>query len=282
MKAILIGNDLNAKGRVNALKAMDIEVVPVAANDLNAIKTAKADCAIVCADCIDQTYDIARACHEAGIGIFLAQPYAKTLQDAEKIEALLANDKHVACGHPAQFVATYIELRKMINANKIGNIGTIHMGRLRAHSEPPMPMGVGMLSALEWIFGPIAHLYAMGANGLNIKIVVCKMQSGAIAHLEMGNSEIEPYYYYEVAGKDGLIDFDSRIEPNLRFVDRESGKTKSTELLPQVLWDEEMRAFVALLNDETNASVDLKTGARALRLNWALDKSIKDNAIVVL
>ncbi|MDD4278233.1 MAG: hypothetical protein PHX74_00700 [Candidatus Sumerlaeales bacterium] len=281
MKVLFIGQDSNAPGRMKAISKLDIETQAIDAKAINEIKNSKADCSVLCMDCADNASAIVKACMEAEMSIFLGQPYAATKAEAETVEAALDGyKKTVVVGHPAQFVGAYRHLRAMIMEEKLGNIGTIRMGRLRKQDAPVMPMAVGMLSTLEWMFGAIDHVYALSAKAMEIKIVVARMKSGAIAHIEMGNTEVEPYFYYEITGTGGLIEFDSRIEPELRFVDRASGTAKSVELLPQVLWDEEMKSFIDACNNTPSASIPFETGKRALRLGWAVEESAKSNKVV--
>ena len=284
MKALFIGKDQNTAGRMAAMRKSGAEIIELAATDSAAILPAKADFAVISTGCAGHVLDLVKACHSAGTGIFLAQPFSAGQEEAEAVETALAGyEKPVVCGQPARFVAAYRDLRKMVQAGKLGTIGTIRIGRLRPRNAPPQAMAVGMLSALEWMFGEIEHLYAQAAPGqLDYHIVVARMKSGAIAHLEFGHTELVPYHYFEVTGTGGLVEFDSRFEPEMRVTDFSKGLMKDMELLPQVLWDDEMAAFTAAVKGEPSDAVLLRDGLRACTLNRACVQSETTNTVVLI
>lgn len=284
MKVLFIGTDTHTAGRKEAYKNLGAEIVELAATDTTAIAAANAEFAVVSTGCAGNVEAIVKACRAAKTAMFLAQPFSANEAEATAVEALLQGyDKAVVCGQPARFVGVYRDLRKMILDDKLGTIGTIRIGRLHARSADKQPMALGMLSVLEWIFGEVEHLYAQGApGGLDYTIVVARMKSGAIAHLEFGRTELVPYHYFEITGTGGLVEFDSRYEPEMRVTDFTKNVIRGAELLPQILWNEEAAAFIAAAKGEATSVASLTDGMRACELKRACEKSAATNTVVIV
>lgn len=240
----------------------------------------------------------------AGKHILCEKPAVRTAEQADEIEALFKDyDKTVGVGHVLHFVPEYVHLKNVIDSGALGQVGVVRLGRcgwspalgrpwfgdFKISGGVILDLMLHDIDLLTWIFGGIERLYAVRSGStVQIKedyaLCVAKLRSGAIAHLEA--SWMEPsgtfYYYYEVAGSNGLIDFDTRSEPSFVFKPKaQAGQAGAVPVMqtPSVAspYDLQMRSFLARAQEGKQAEVTLQDGLRVLRLMLAaVDSSLSD------
>jgi myo-inositol 2-dehydrogenase/D-chiro-inositol 1-dehydrogenase len=157
-------------------------------------------------------------------------------------------------------------------------------------------MLLGQLSLLEWVFGPMRHLYTLVApssrKGHEYALIAARMRSGAIAHVEAGRTEAAAcgYFYYEIAGSQGLIEFDSRYEPEFAFHERQVSPGSAAgpavalfpEMIPPDAWEREMADFIGAIREGRPARSGWPDALRALKLAEGAMQSARDNKVVEL
>lgn len=194
--------------------------------------------AVIIASPTDTHLDYLRAAQAAGKHVLCEVPLVRTAQEADDVEQLLGQfgGRVAAAALVARFDAPITHLRGAVASGELGTIGMVRLGRLSAfrsgaeewYGDFARSGGVvldalpHLLDAVEFCFGEIERLHALrspasGDLRRDYALLAARLKSGAIAHLEVSWAEAEGavQYYYEIAGSQGLLDFDTRTEPKL-------------------------------------------------------------------
>jgi hypothetical protein len=125
-------------------------------------------------------------------------------------------------------------LREVAAAGKLGQTGMIRLSLCRSPHTPGQlaynelsavpsafaDLGPHAFDALRWCFGDIDRVHALQSAGeATYALCVARMASGAIAHIECSLAEPAgtDYLTYEIAGANGILEYDSRKEPLLQL-----------------------------------------------------------------
>ncbi|MGI8906889.1 MAG: Gfo/Idh/MocA family protein [Candidatus Sumerlaeaceae bacterium] len=158
-------------------------------------------------------------------------------------------------------------LKQVLEGGKLGQVGTVRLSLCRSASAPgPLcysefspvagalqQLGGHGFDAIHWCFGNIERVHAVesseSTNAAQYALLVARLDSGAIAHLELSFAEPAggDYLYYEIAAKNGIVEYDSRKEPTLELVAKTSA-APATSPPPELV--AELRAF--LRNETAN------------------------------
>ena len=165
--------------------------------------------------------------------IFCEKPLARHLAEGRRmLEMAKGYQKKIGIGHVVRFTPAYQGIRQAILE---GQIGTAAVARtFRGGSLFPsgwhdwfsdydlsggaiLDLAIHDLDFLRWLFGDVQRVYAKSTHGrttahLERAMIVLRFTNGVIAHVESSwaNYPGEFYTTVEIAGKDGLISFDSR------------------------------------------------------------------------
>lgn len=173
----------------------------------------------------DSHADYLAMANEAGKTALCASPVIVDPSHAEKIQGF----KTVAfASFPLRARPEYRRLKDALAGGELGTPGIYRLGVCRpkpagwrADTERSggalMESGIHLVDALEWLGGPVQRIYgATNQRGdSQYYVLVAKMADGSIGHIEVSWAEADgvSYDYYEVAGSDGLLEYDSRKEP---------------------------------------------------------------------
>ena len=151
------------------------------------------------------------------------------------------------------------------------------------------------IDVLRWCFGEVERIFTMRLAlkkdaQRDYAIIVARMKSGAIAHLEGSWAEAAGifYFYYEVAGSKGLVEFDSRLEPTVsvqkKSVEKVSGPGVIVPQSPTVAspYEQEMWSFLECIAKGKKPVVSLEDGLAALRIAHAAIESAEQNRAVLI
>jgi len=240
---------------------------------------------------------------DAGKPMFLEKPIATTLEVAESIVAA-ADRKGIPLmiGQVVRFFPEYSLARQMVLNGAIGKPAAIRMRR-----GGPTPAGsskwfmdhkrsCGVLvdlaihdfDWLRWTFGEIKFLYSrsLGAQtdqGPDYALTTLTFESGAVAHVE--STWMDPGGFrttFDLAGSEGLLEFDSRKTPALK-----TSTAESTHLDPSIAPHEdpfylELHGFLTAVKNGTPPPVSGQDGLAALRISLAALESAKTGKVVYL
>lgn len=250
-----------------------------------------------------------KACHAAGKHIFCEKPAVRTEEEAAEIEALFKGyAKKVMIGHVLRFFAEYRHLHDTAASGALGNIGTVRLSRC---ASPPRGVGnwfanqaqsggvifdlsIHDMDALLWSFGDAERVFSMRSGITDLAqdyaLTVVRLKSGAIAHLEASWVESPGTFTctYEVAGSEGLLEYDSRVEPVMCVAVRETDKDKGAQTMmpsnPTAVspYELEMRNFLEAVQSGAEVAVTLESGIKSVRLALAALKSSETGQPVTL
>lgn len=223
-----------------------------------------------------------RAALGAGKPVLCSSPLIANPTEADELLELEITSKTPAtAGLPLRLRPEITQLKQLATSGKLGNIGMIRLGlglstaarSSEWHRNPEFSTGVlgdvgaHLLDLLRFCFGEIERVQKLDAGEQDdlaqYALMVARLRSGSIAHLECSWREKpgEEYFYYEVAGSKGLLEYDSRKEPLLRLSTDLNG---SAPLLPDGA--EAVQFIRALASGNTQDLPSLAEGARAVQL----------------
>ncbi|MEZ0327163.1 MAG: Gfo/Idh/MocA family protein [Fimbriimonas sp.] len=237
----------------------------------------------------------------SGKAVFLEKPIAFTMADGARIVGA-ANRAGVPLmiGHVLRYFPEYATARRIVQS---GGIGTPAAARMRRGGPTPKGQNEWFLDIersggvlldlvihdfdwLRWTLGEIKHLYAKSVavengNGPDYALTTLTFENGAVAHVE--GTWMDPSGFrttFEVAGSDGIIEFDSRTSPALR-VNRPGLTTTdpahAAELDPYYL---ELRGFVDAVSNGTPPPISGEEGLHALGISLAALQSAKTGKLL--
>ena len=170
---------------------------------------------------------------QANKHIFCEEPLARSLKEGQRLLDLSANyQQKIGIGHVVRFTPAYLGMRESVMSGEIGDVGVVRSFRGGAQfptgwqdwfSDYELSGGVILdlaihdLDFLRWLFGDVKRVYAKTTYGrtsahLEHALIVLRFSSGVIAHVEGSWTNIPGEFYttMELAGKNGLIRYDSR------------------------------------------------------------------------
>ncbi len=174
-----------------------------------------------------------KAAVEADKHIFCEKPLARTLAEGEEMLKLAkGHGKKIGVGHVVRFFPAYRAIRENILAGEIGEGAVART--FRGGAQFPrgwhdwfadfdlsggviLDLAIHDVDFLRWLFGDVERVYAKSTYGrttahLEWAMLVLRFKSGLIAHVESSwnNFPGEFYSTVEIAGRDGLLSYDSR------------------------------------------------------------------------
>ena len=201
--------------------AHDVDTV---ANEDPKVLMKKCDCVLIGSP-TDTHVDYLKMAGEIGVPVLCASP---VVEKAAEIERALGAGAKGWASFPYRTRPEFARLKQAISGGDLGTVGMIRLGFCRpkpsgwrAEHERSggilFELGSHALDTLLWLGGPLERIHCAGnsAGGREYALMVAKMADGAVAHIELSWAEAPnvSYDYYEVAGSDGLLDYDTRREP---------------------------------------------------------------------
>jgi predicted dehydrogenase len=237
----------------------------------------------------------------AGRAVFLEKPMSRTLDEARQI--LEAADKAGVPFMPGQVVRFFPEFSAGNRLVKSGKVGKPAAARTRRGGGAPtgaggwfqdhsrsggvlLDLGIHDFDWLRWTLGEVTHLYSrtVGAKtmqGPDYGLTTMTFDNGAVGHAEA--TWMDPGGFrvtFEVAGSDGLIEFDSRHNAAVRTTTPEV-KAAETPLSgtddPYYL---ELRSFLDAVCGGTPPPVSAYDGFMAVSIALAAIESAQTGQVV--
>lgn len=243
--------------------------------------------------------------HRARKHVLCEKPLVRTVEELHRIEHLFRDyDRLVMVGHTVRFFPEYAYARDCVLHGTLGDLGVIRLGRCGGFDLPAdhwlynfscsggavLDMMIHDLDFLEWLGGPIESLFAQRASADTLAqdyaLVVGRLRSGALFHIEASWAEPPQcfYYFYELAGSKGILDYDSRRNPALTFAPREADcfGHAATQVTPTNVtpYARQAEAFVQALAEGRESPVSLAQGGRAVQLALAVLESAATGQVV--
>ena len=197
---------------------------------------ADADIVVICTPSATHRAVAERAL-TAGKGVFIEKPIALSTEDADAIADLERAGGFVAVGQVARFFPAYAAAHARVAAGVVGRVAAVRM--VRSGGFPGgdgrgwygdhavsggvfVDLGIHDFDWLLWTLGPAIRVFAHSTGaakgeGPDHGLATVTFTSGALAHVESSWMERGPLRTsFDIAGSDGLIEFDSRLNATIR------------------------------------------------------------------
>lgn len=291
----------NAGAEITGIYTPDNSAADLAAK-VNAHAASSADDVISSADCIilgSPTYTHADYIEKLATSqkpTLIASPIAATESDLDTIEKAAASAPNLYASLPHRARPEFKRLKAAITSGELGQLGIVRLGKClpkqqgwRADSAKSggalIQTGIHLLDALTWLAGPITRIYGSTPDSdLQYHVLVARLHDGTIAHLEISWAEADnaEYDYYEVAGSNGLLDYDTRTAPLMRL---EAHTAPAAETLRPgaTIAEHELRDFLNTANTGNKGDFATVTESAALcRKLLQIQQAIKANSVLTL
>ena len=248
---------------------------------------------------------------EAGKHVFCEKPIDHDLSKIAEVETALKSAKkplRYQVGFNRRFDHNFRALKKAVDDGKIGDVQFV-----RVSSRDPMPPPAGYVASSGGLFldmmihdldmirflsgSEVVEVYAQGAvlidpaigaeGDVDTATVSARMANGSLALID--NSRKAVYGYdqrAEVLGSRGSV-LNGNDTPSTMILSTEDGVTAEKPLwffLERYMasYQEEMRAFIDSIEQNTEPEVGIVDGRMAIRIALACKKSLAENRPVVI
>ncbi|WP_066189701.1 MULTISPECIES: Gfo/Idh/MocA family protein [Gracilibacillus] len=166
--------------------------------------------------------------------VICEKPLARHLDDArEMMDECKQQGVHLFVGHVVRFFPEYIQAKKVVDSEKIGQ--PIMARTTRGGSFPEasndwyanfaksggviLDTVIHDFDFLRWCFGEVERVYAKTSRGraagkIEYALITLRFESGVIAHVEGTWAHQKFHTKLEIAGKEGIIEHDSsKVNP---------------------------------------------------------------------
>ncbi|UUZ86204.1 Gfo/Idh/MocA family oxidoreductase [Paenibacillus sp. P26] len=244
---------------------------------------------------------------EAGKHVICEKPLARTLEDAqEMIEFCREKNVRLFVGHVLRFFPEYREAKKLVDQGAIGDAAVVRTTRgggfprawnhwyadFQNSGGLVLDMIIHDFDFLRWCFGEVERVYAKSLLGrghydVDYALVTLRFVSGTIAHVEGTWAHDRFMMKFELAGKKGMIDFDSTSDRPLVSTSREVaggsvGVAVPESPLKRSSYYLELEHFLSCLEKGSNPIVTAQDAYEAMRIALAALESIKTGKPVEL
>ncbi|MBA4494355.1 Gfo/Idh/MocA family protein [Paenactinomyces guangxiensis] len=244
---------------------------------------------------------------DAGIHIICEKPLARNLEDARSmINYCQSKGVKLFVGHVLRFFPEYKKIKKLIEDGTIGDVGVVRTSRggifpagvndwyadFKSSGGLVLDMIIHDFDFLRWCFGEVERVFAKSLHGrkverLDYALVTLRFKNGIIAHVE-GTWAHEGFSSaIEVAGKSGIIAFDSAKEkPLLLRLRGQQAGNRGVEVpespLRQTPYDLELAHFLSCLQTNSEPIVSAEDAFKAMEIALAAIESIETGKPVTI
>ena len=244
----------------------------------------------------------------AGRALFMEKPITRNWEDAVALaEAASQAGVPVMPGQVVRFFPEFRTAKSMIDN---GAVGTPAAARTRRGGGAPggsqgwfmdhrrsggilLDLAIHDFDWLRWTLGEVDFLYSRAVaaetqTGPDYALTTLTFKSGAVAHTE--STWMDPSGFrvtFEVAGKDGILQFDSRDQPAVRVstaANSAGGDYLSVAETPLSPMDDpyylELRGFLDAVSNGTSTPVTIEDGLAALSISLAAIQSSQTGQVV--
>ncbi|GAB2567363.1 Gfo/Idh/MocA family protein [Gracilibacillus alcaliphilus] len=159
---------------------------------------------------------------QEGLAIVCEKPLCLTGKEAQEVEAISEQKQaKIFVGHTLRFDQEYTNLRNHVVEEAVGEVGVVRLSRKTAFPAGwfadqeksggiIMDLGIHDLDWLQWTFGEVErvmtrHVKKFSHYPYEYALIVLRMKSGVIAHLELSWGGDGLHTSAEIAGKGGLL-----------------------------------------------------------------------------
>ncbi|KPJ64517.1 hypothetical protein AMK68_01505 [candidate division KD3-62 bacterium DG_56] len=251
-----------------------------------------------------------QAAAERGKHVFAEKPLARTLEQADRaLAAVESAGVRLMVGMVLHFFPEYVTAKQVLDEGRVGRPAVMRTSRLSGHPRASddwyansersggliLDMLIHDLDLVRWYLGDIERVYAKsltyrGLDHTDYALITLRARSGAIAHIEgswalpMGSFITK----LEVAGDQGLLEFDSESAAPLRVLRKPSadaavpGVSVPESPVARSPYQLEAEHFVACLRDGRPFAVSPEDARAALEIALAALESSRTGQPVTI
>lgn len=242
-----------------------------------------------------------------GKHVICEKPLARTLETArEMIEYCKQKNVKLFVGHVLRFFPEYREAKALVDQGAIGDTAVVRTTRGGAFPSAwnnwysdfqtsgglILDMIIHDFDFLRWCYGDVERVYAKSILGrgfypLDYALVTLRFESGMMAHVEGSWAHDQFTMKFELAGKDGIIDYDSSKDKPLVAFSRAKKDGTGGVAVPESPLKEnpyllELKHFIACLEKGADPIVSAEDAYEAMRIALAAIESVQTGKPVVL
>ncbi|MED4570284.1 Gfo/Idh/MocA family oxidoreductase [Brevibacillus agri] len=244
---------------------------------------------------------------DAGKHIICEKPLARNKEEAESIVDY-CREKNVKLfvGHVLRFFPEYEKSRQLVQDGAIGNVGVARTFRggifptawndwyadYKNSGGLVLDMIIHDFDFLRWCFGDVERVYAKSLLGrgfarMDYALVTLRFQNGMIAHVEGSWAHEGFSMKMELAGSEGIIQYDSAKEKPLIAVNRAKQAGMSGVAVPESPLREnpyfrELKHFIDCIENDREPRVTVEDAVKAVEIARAALESIETGKPVTL
>ena len=239
-----------------------------------------------------------------GVGsVICEKPVARTLSGAREIKQLTRKrEADVYVGHVLRFFPEYVRIRDRILDGAVGKVGVVRTFRggappaTRAGWYMDLEKSGGLIldmlihdfDWLLWTIGDIESVYTRGrsfkSGYRDFALINLGFASGGMAHVEGSWAHPTDFPFstgLEVAGDDGMIEFDSAVATPVTVYTKSSAEKEGTGAPKSPLaknpWCSQLEHFAGCILEGKEPRVTLEDSIRALRVSLASLESLRQD-----
>ena len=242
---------------------------------------------------------------DQGSHVVCEKPLARTLSDAKEMIAYCQEkDVKLFVGHVVRFFPEYVRTKQLLDTNKIGTPAVVRTSRgggfpnasndwyadFNSSGGLVLDMIIHDFDYLRWCFGEVERVYAKSSKGrvysrVEYALVTLRFKSGVIAHVEGTWAHQNFTTKFEIAGKSGIIEFDSsKVQPVV--TGRNSSSSGGVAVPESPLKDNpyfmELQHFIQCIEKNEQPIVTAEDAVKAMEISLAALESIETGKPVVL
>lgn len=244
---------------------------------------------------------------DAGKHVICEKPLARSKEEAQSIVDY-CHEKNVKLfvGHVLRFFPEYEKSRQLVNDGTIGNVGVARTFRggifptawndwyadYKNSGGLVLDMIIHDFDFLRWCFGDVERVYAKSLLGrgfarIDYALVTLRFKSGMIAHVEGSWAHEGFSMKMELAGSEGIIQYDSAKEKPLIAVNRAKQAGMGGVAVPESPLREnpyfrELKHFIDCIENDLEPRVTVEDAVKAVEIARAALESIETGKPVTL
>lgn len=244
---------------------------------------------------------------DAGKHVICEKPLSGSLEDARAmIDYCKDKGVRLFVAHVLRFFHEYERAKKLLDEGLIGTVSVVRTFRgggfpngwnnwyndFDASGGLTLDMIIHDFDVLRWYFGDVERVYAKGLypmepDRLDYALVTLRFKSGTIAHVEGSWCHDGFAMKYEIAGKHGILDYDSSRDKSISSFSRKSqegfvGVAVPESPVKQSPYYKELSHFLACINNDEEPLVTAEDAYKAMEIALAAIDSMKSGAPVTL
>ncbi|WP_423241348.1 Gfo/Idh/MocA family protein [Oceanobacillus zhaokaii] len=238
--------------------------------------------------------------------VICEKPLARSLADAREM-INYCQDKGVKLfvGHVVRFFPEYVRAKQVVDGGKIGKPAVVRTTRggafpmasndwysdFNSSGGLVLDMIIHDFDYLRWCFGEVERVYAKSSRNrvlerLEYALVTLRFESGVIAHVEGTWAHQGFSTKFEIAGKEGIIEYDSaKVAPvvaSKKETTSSGGVAVPESPMKENPYFTELQHFINCIKKDTKPIVSAEDAYKAMEISLAALESIEIGKSVVL